>query len=169
MTTPTIRRAPPIEFVGDLEVLKPPLHKRQRNVRCARMNRISHLAFLTITQPNDQELQKLRAIEGPYLPLNLAERLPRLRPPLFHYGLEIGILYSDFMDKLEFWSREVGFFPSVKPAYGCVNGSGWIINFGHTNSPHQDPVEIRDYYEQQLQIGPPKWYLSLEYPHWRWT
>lgn len=82
MTVPTIRRAPPIEFVGDLEVLKPPLRKRQRNVGCAR---ISYLGISDyITQPNDQELQKFRAIEGPYLPLNLAERLPRLQlpPPL---------------------------------------------------------------------------------------
>ena len=73
------------------------------------------------------------------------------------------------MDKLEFWSKEVGFFPSVKPAYGCVNGSGWIINFGNTNEPDRIPVEIMSYFEQQLQVGPPKWYLSLEFPHWRWT
>ena len=75
------------------------------------------------------------------------------------------------MDKLEFWSREVGFFPSVKPAYECVNGSGWIINFGNTNEPDRIPVQIRNHFEQQLQLedGPPKWYLSLEFPHWRWT
>ena len=47
MTTPTIRRAPPIGFVGDLEVLKPPLHhdRGQCNVRYAY---ISHLGFLII-------------------------------------------------------------------------------------------------------------------------
>ena len=33
MSTPAIPRALPIEFVGDLEVLKPPLHRRQRKVR----------------------------------------------------------------------------------------------------------------------------------------
>ena len=166
MSSPAIPRALPIEFVGDLEVLKPPLHRRQRKVRWAR---ISCPTFLTLLQPNDQELQKFRAIEGPYLPLNLAERLTRLCPPRFHYGLEIGILYSDFSDKLEFWSKEIGYFPSIKQAYGCVNGSGWIINFGHTSEPDRVPVEIRDYFEKQLQVGPPKWYLSLEFPYWRWT
>jgi hypothetical protein len=122
-----------------------------------------------ITQPTHQELHKFRAIEGPYLPLNLAERHGRLRPPVFHYGLEIGVSYPDFMDKLEFWSKEINFNPSVIHAYGVINGSGWIINFGHTNKPDHVPVKIREYLEQQLQVGPPKWYLSLEFPHWRWT
>jgi len=108
-----------------------------------------------------------RAIEG--TPLNLAERLPRLRPPLFYYGLELTGTYADFMDNLEIWSKEDGFFPSVKQAYGCVNGSGWIINFGNTNQLDRIAVEARNYFEQQLKVGSPKWFLSLEFPHWRWT
>jgi hypothetical protein len=123
-----------------------------------------------ITQPNHEELHKFRAIEGPYLPQNLAERhLLRLLPPVFHYGLEMGVSYSDFVDKLEFWSKETGFFPNVIHAYGCVNGTGWIINLGNTNKPDYVPVKMREYFEQQLQVGPPKWYLSTKFPHWRWT
>ena len=72
------------------------------------------------------------------------------------------------MDKLDFWSEEIGSYPSVVQAYGCATGSGWIINFGTTNNPRQVPDEIINYYEQQLQIGPAKWYLSFEYPRWRW-
>ena len=122
-----------------------------------------------ITQRSDEELEKFRAIEGPDLPFNLAQRFPSLRPPLFYYGLEIpGILYSDFVDKIDFWSKEVGSCPTVVQAYGCANGSGWIIDFGNTNYPRQVPDEIINYYEQQLQIGPAKWYLSFEYPRWRW-
>jgi hypothetical protein len=122
------------------------------------------------TQPNHQELHKFRAIEGPYLPVNLAERQIRLRPPVFHYGLELGVVYSEFADKIQFWIKETGFFPSVIHAYGCVNGSGWILNFGNTNKPIDHvPVKLREYFEQQLQVGPPKWYLSMEYPHCRWT
>jgi len=86
-------------------------------------------------------------------------------PPPFTMGLNPVVC----MDKLEIWSEEVGFFPSVRQAYGCVNGNGWIINFGNTNQPDQIPVEIRNYFERQLQVGPPKWFLSLEFPHWRWT
>jgi hypothetical protein len=122
-----------------------------------------------ITQPNDRELQKFRAIEGPNLPLNLAERNMRLRPPLFYYGLEIAGLYSDFNHKLDFWKKEIGIFPSLRQVYGCVNGSGYIINLGHTDKPDHVPAKIREYFEQQLQVGPPKWYLSLEFPHWTWA
>ena len=119
-----------------------------------------------ITQPNNQELEKnffFRAIDGLYLPRNLAGRLTDLRPPRFYYGLEVGILYSEFSDKLEFWSNEIGFFSNLKQVYGCrVNGSasGWIINFRNTNQLDLVPIEIRNYFEKQLQVGPSKWCLS---------
>ena len=80
-------------------------------------------------------------------------------------GSKSVLLTGIFSDKIEFWSKEVGRFPSVKPVYGCTTGSGWIINFGNTNQYDRVPVEIRNYFELQLQVGPPKWYLSAEFPH----
>ena len=61
------------------------------------------------TQPNNEELHKFRAIEGPHLPLNLAERHRRLRPDFVPYVLEIGVLYSDFVDKLQFGVKRSDF------------------------------------------------------------
>ena len=130
MTTPTIRRAPPIELVGDLEVVKPPLHRRKRKVCSART---SCPAFLTILcSQMTRNFKNLGRSKGLIFLRILPNAFQDFAPPVFHYGLEIGILYSDFMDKIDFWSKEMGRVPSVKQAYGCVNGSGWIINFGHT-------------------------------------
>lgn len=139
---------PKISLEVPQAVLKLPLHRRQ-------------------CKHSYQELQMFRAIDGPSLPPNLIECRPGLRPPMFYYGLELGSSYADFEDKVEIWSKDIGFFPSIKQVYGCSCGSGWIVNFG--NSKQLPKSHIIDYFVEKLGVGQPKWFLSLEFPHWRWV
>ena len=45
---------------------------------------------------------------------------------------------------------------------GCINGGGWIIFLGDTNEfPSRSGFTFN-----KLQVAP-KWYLSLDFPHWR--
>ena len=72
------------------------------------------------TQPNNEELHKFRAIEGPHLPLNLAERHRRHRPLCSRDRCFV----LGFRGQVTIWSKEIGFSPSVIQAYGGVKGSG---------------------------------------------
>ena len=96
----------PIDFVGDLEVLKPPLHIQQRKARwlCAP---IWYPAFLTIllhsqTTRSFINLGRSKDLIFLWILLNATE-------DFVPYVLEIGVLYSDFVDKLQFGVKRSDF------------------------------------------------------------